>query len=202
MTLLAAIDFETTGLLRHPAAQLTRQPRIIEFGCVLVSDKGLVVDYKEQLINPGEPLDAKIVKITGLTDADLRGQPSFAEAWPTVLRPFLKNADCIVAHNLPFDAGMLATELKRLPPEDRQWRWPRGMLCTVELLQASYGTFPKLLRLYEEITGKTHTQSHRALADAMMLAEVIRHYELAWCIPPTRLPLAPELLEIEDGYPT
>jgi len=65
-------DTETTGIPKHPNAQKSVQPRVIEFGGVLCDESGQVLEELQILINPGIPLEPIITKITGLTDEDLR----------------------------------------------------------------------------------------------------------------------------------
>ena len=101
---VVVLDFESTGLN-------TGKARIIEIGAVKLAD-GVVTDTFEQLVDPGEPLGAKITEITGITDAMLQGQPKAEEALPRLLE-FIGDLP-IAAHNAGFDSGLLRAELKRL----------------------------------------------------------------------------------------
>jgi DNA polymerase-3 subunit epsilon len=162
------LDWETTGLTLHPLAKLPLQPRAIEFGGVMLED-GAVTAEVSVLINPEQEVSAEITKITGLTNADLNGQPTFAAAWPLIELLF-KDADGMIAHNLPFDRSVLAYELERMGV--KEFRWPRG-LCTAQTYQDLFGKRPRLLELYEEIMGVPLAQTHRALDDCKALAEIV-----------------------------
>jgi len=163
-------DFETTGLPLHPDAKIDKQPRVIEFGAVIVAGSGQIVSECSLLINPEQKLDATITKITGLTDAELVGKPVFLEAEPE-LRSMFGLADLMVAHHLPFDQFLLELELQRAAISD--FPWPRYALCTVQAYQEEWGRRPKLTELYERVTGKPLRQTHRALDDVLALAEIV-----------------------------
>jgi DNA polymerase-3 subunit alpha (Gram-positive type) len=164
-------DTETTGLPKHPRAKSSVQPRIIEWGGVLVDGKARVVDQLNIIINPGVPLEAIITKITGLADEDLRDEPPFA-AVADQLRPFFAQADVMIAHNLPFDSRLMELDLERAGITD--WPWPRGRVCTVQEHAEEFGYRPKLTELYEHYTGDKLDQKHRAIDDVRALAEVCR----------------------------
>lgn len=161
-------DFETTGLTLHPRANLDVQPRAIEFGAVLLCD-GEIEDELSILINPEQPISEEITKITGLTQADVEGQPTFAQAWPQI-RALFGRAAGMIAHNLPFDRAVLAYELKRMNAEPIDWPSP---LCTAQLYQEAYGRRLRLIELYEEVMGVPLAQTHRASDDCRALAAIV-----------------------------
>lgn len=168
--LVLVFDTETTGLLLHPEAPLTKQPRIIELGAALVSPSGAVVETLSQLINPGEPLTDEITKITGLRDADLADAPSFAGCLPQ-LRHIFSQPCAVFAHNLPFDRGMLRNELARAG--EVEFPWPAREYCTVGLHREAWGRNPKLIELYAATLGRELPQTHRALDDVLALVEIV-----------------------------
>lgn len=174
---LGIFDTETTGLTLHPNAPLHKQPQIIEFGFALM-EEGEVTETANILINPGCELDPVITKITGITDADLVGAPSFEGVLPQIRRLFAK-ADVAVAHNLPFDKALLHFELARLEVMD--FPWPTGQMCTVALYRDIWGYNPKLLQLYEHVMGEPLNQTHRALDDVMAIVDIVKKEKL-WSI--------------------
>lgn len=165
-------DTETTGLPLHPHSNMDKQPRIIEFGAALVDEDGEVQHEYNVLINPEEPLDEKITKITGLTDEDLLDQPTFPAAAREIRKLFAK-ADVLVAHNLPFDAYLVELELLRHDMDD--WPWPRYNLCTVQEHVDEWGRRPRLIELYEDTFGEPLAQTHRALDDVHALVAICQH---------------------------
>ena len=162
-------DTETTGIPKHPNAKRSVQPRIIEFGGVLVDDRGEELDSLELLINPGIPLEPVITKITGLTDEDLRDAPGFAEA-SLQIRPLFAAADRLIAHNAPFDTRMFELDIERCAVAD--WPWPDQVLCTVQEHAEVWGRRPKLLELYEFYMNEPLEQTHRALDDVRALVNI------------------------------
>lgn len=169
-------DTETTGLTLHPEADVRKQPKMIEFGGILLNLHDGSIDEEFQiLINPGEPLEPIITKITGLTDDDLKDAPSFLAALPQIRRPFA-SARCVVAHNLPFDKAIIKGELARNGLV--HFEWPEREVCTVGLYREQWGRNPKMLELYEAVMGKPLAQTHRALDDVRALVEIAQKEEL------------------------
>ena len=175
---IIVFDTETTGLTLHPDASIAKQPKIIEFGAVIL-DKGEIVEEFSTLINPQEALTEEIIKITGLKDSDLAGEPLFAHCIPK-LRELFGSCGCVMAHNLPFDKAMLMNDLTRYGAAEN-FPWPAREICTVGLYREEWGRNPKMLELYESVLGKPLAQTHRALDDVKALVEIIQEDEL-WAL--------------------
>lgn len=176
--IVIVFDTETTGLPYHEEAKDAVQPRIIEVGALLYDTRReSVVETLELLINPQMKLDPVITKITGLTDEDLADKPTFAEVEPR-LREFFARAECVVAHNLPFDKMMMALALGRCGKDINHWAWPRLEICTVQEHAEAWGRRPKLLELFERYMGRPLDQKHRALDDVRALLEVFLRAEI------------------------
>lgn len=174
--LALGFDWETSGLTKHPDADLRKQPKAIEFGGALISlSTGKIVDEFNVLIDPQESLDADVIRITGLTDDQLRGQLTFLAAWPKI-RPFFDRAVACFAHNLPFDKMILSSELRRHGVGD--FVFPKRQTCTVGLYREQWGRNPKLLELYEAVLGRPLAQTHRALDDVKAMVEIVQKEEL------------------------
>ena len=172
------MDTETTGLLRPSSVRLADQPKIIELALIELRHQGdepdapmVVTNEASWLINPGEPLSPEIVRITGLTDDALRGAPPFAAVMPELL-PWFLGAHGLIAHNAPFDLGMLVNELRRLGKE-HAWPYPPEQLCTVAHYLPAFGRRAKLTEVYQRVLGKPLPQKHRALDDARALVEIV-----------------------------
>ncbi len=164
------LDFETTGLMQPRLVPLEKQPHAIELYALRVEEATWsVTESLDQLIYPTVPLPPEIPKITGLTDKDLKGCPEFKQILPQLIDLVL-GATRIVAHNLPFDCGVLACELERLGME-YQFPWPPLRYCTVEHSMHILGRRMNLKTLYKHCTGKDHTGAHRAKADVLALLE-------------------------------
>lgn len=169
-------DVETTGLTLHPSVDISKQPKIIEFGGVLLDGAFNTIEEEFSiLVNPGELITEEITKITGITNEDLADQPDFKTLLPTFRRIF-SAASTVVAHNLPFDKTVLLGELKRHNITD--FPWPQCELCTVAMYRDDWGRDPKLIELYAHIMGKPFEQKHRALSDVHALAEIFHQERL------------------------
>lgn len=163
-------DTETTGLPFHRNAKLALQPKVIEFGALVLDHEGNELASMNEIVDPGCEIEPVITKITGLTNEDLKGKPKFADILPRIEALF-SDCDVVVAHNLPFDMAMIDFELARL---GREFVWPRIKLCTVQDNLPRYGKRPKLTELYEDVIGVPLAQTHRALDDCRALAEIVK----------------------------
>lgn len=100
------IDVETTGTdtaSDHVIEIAMRRFRFDRMGRILQIDRAYA--WRE---DPGRPLDEAIVRLTGITDADLVGQEIDDEAAVRIL----SSADLIIAHNAAFDRKFVE---RRLP---------------------------------------------------------------------------------------
>ena len=99
-----AIDLETTGL--DPQTE-----RIIEVGAIRFID-GEEAEKMTSFLYPRKELPEEIVRLTGITDDDLKDAPYAAEVLPE-LKDFI-GRDPICAQNAPFDITFLRVEFARL----------------------------------------------------------------------------------------
>ena len=101
---IVVLDFESTGLN-------TQTDRVIEIGAVRLVN-GTVADSMSVLVNPKQPLKAKITEITGINDRMLVDKETAETAIPALM-DFIGGSP-IAAHNASFDASLLKAELRRL----------------------------------------------------------------------------------------
>ncbi|MGE0798099.1 MAG: exonuclease domain-containing protein [Lautropia sp.] len=119
----ALVDLETTGT--DPS-----RDRVTEIGVVRVVD-GSIVDEWQTLVDPGLPIPPEIQRLTGISNAMVRGAPRFGQV-ATRLRERLAG-HVLVAHNARFDYGFLKAEFRRLGE-----RFQAEVLCTVRLSRRLY----------------------------------------------------------------
>lgn len=162
-------DTETTGLLLPSSAPLEKQPRIIELG-IIVAEGGMMVGSHNWLINPECEISAEITKITGITNEDLVGKPTFGQLLGEIEDVFAESQFGF-AHNAPFDVGMLSNELLRIGRTG--FPWPEQIICTAQEYTPMMGKRPRLIHLYEKIMGHPLEQTHRARDDAMAVFEIL-----------------------------
>src|SRR5438094_1003308 len=155
------VDLETTGL--RPGTS-----RICEIGAVRVRDFELGEEF-ELLVDPGVPLGAAISALTGLHDAELRGQPHPSMA----VRRFLEFAGdaVLVAHNARFDLAFIDRETERLTGA----RLAGPVVDTVGLARRLLAgrTRRAGLASLAQFFGTEARPCHRALPDAQATAEIL-----------------------------
>jgi DNA polymerase III subunit epsilon len=158
-------DTETTGL--KPDAG----DRIIEIGAVELINHIPTGKTLRALINPGRPVSADTVRITGITDADLKDAPGFdAPGVVDALLAFFGD-DVIIAHNAGFDRGFLNMELERcgrapIPVE----RWRDTAAMARQKFPGAPASLDALCKRFEISLGGR--QFHGALLDSQLLAQV------------------------------
>ena len=162
------IDVETTGLsaARH---------RITEIGMVRV-EKGAIVDSFQTLLNPEQYIPPFITRHTGITNAMVYGQPTFAEITAEIESFFAKAADPVLTgHNVNFDHGFLTQSLVRVGNQFDPAQ--HGLLCTCRLarrLLPNIGS--KSLQSVQNYFGIRNPRQHRALGDAEATAQILTRF--------------------------
>lgn len=98
------IDTETTGLsMRHD--------RIVEIACIELVNRIPTGRRLHKYFNPHKPISVGAFRKHGLSNEFLTSMPPFAESSRS-LATFIGTA-ALVAHNAPFDFGMLNNEFER-----------------------------------------------------------------------------------------
>ena len=153
----AVVDLEATGA-SHSAS-------IIQVGIVIIENEQIIQTYTTD-VNPHKPLSKAIIRLTGITDAQLQQAPDFSEVAADIYHLI---DDCVfVAHNVKFDANLLAEHLFL---EGFELLTPR--VDTVELAQVFYPTFEKYsLGNLTELLKIDLSDAHTAIADAKATAEL------------------------------
>lgn len=107
------VDVETTGL--DPKRDKIIELAILPFD---FSSEGVLFDVHEGYAgfeDPGEPLSVQVIQLTGITDADVRGQ-TLNDA---LVAELAAEATLVVAHNAGFDRRFVE---RRLPMfVDKAW---------------------------------------------------------------------------------
>jgi DNA polymerase-3 subunit epsilon len=148
------VDLETTG-------GSTGEHRITEVGVVEVGPGG--ISRWSTLVDPQQSIPPFIQQLTGITDAMVRGAPTFDVIAPALFERL--NGKLFVAHNASFDRGFLRSEFRRAG-----LAFNPDVLCTVRLSRA---LFPAEKRHGLDALVQRHalvpSDRHRALADADLL---------------------------------
>jgi DNA polymerase-3 subunit epsilon len=87
-----------------------RDAAICQIG-IVVAEFGDIIKTESYLVDPEVPFDPMNIAIHGITPADVIGAPNFPTLWPRIAAYFSDSV--IVAHNAPFDLGMITATLER-----------------------------------------------------------------------------------------
>lgn len=155
------VDLETTG-------GVPGRCKITEIGAVRIH-KGHIVDRFTTLVDPGHPIPDPIVRITGIRDEMLVGQPRIEEA----LERFVDfvGDDVMVAHNAPFDLRFLNYERFRIWGRYFTQPWLDTLTLARRLLRHRVDRFDLAsLAVWADTISRPN---HRALPDAEATGELL-----------------------------
>lgn len=165
---IALIDTETTG-------RDATQDRIIEIGVVL-GLRGEIVGRFGKLVDPGRPIPAESSAVHGIKDADVVGQPKFADVADELLA-FIGDA-IPAAYNAAFDRGFVLAELERagvrpdapLPVMRRDVDWVDPLTFARELYKDEQS---RALGDMAARLGIEMARAHRATDDAEAALQIL-----------------------------
>jgi DNA polymerase-3 subunit epsilon len=164
---LVVFDLETTG--KFPA-----DDRIVEICCLKLDPDG-GRDLRTRRLNPGRPIPAGASAVHGIHDADVAGEPHFAQIAAS-LADYLTGCDLAGYNCDSYDIPLLAAEFARVdipfPGED---------VRTVDAMAIYLAREPRTSpadkrRLDEAVSfyaGREHSDSHAAEADAVAVLDVL-----------------------------
>jgi DNA polymerase III epsilon subunit family exonuclease len=156
----AVVDLETTG-------SVIGVDEIIEIGLVIFQG-GQVQDRFETLVWSDRTIPPWVARLTGISNKDLEGAPTFSDVAETVAS--MLDGNVFVAHDIRFDLPFLRWEFAR-----------RGVarpavtgLCTLQLSRQIWPQLPSrsLLDLARHFD-IAHDNPHRASADAAATAGIL-----------------------------
>ena len=155
------VDVETTG-----TGPLWGD-RITEFAAVVIEQERIARSWSA-LINPQRRIPIFITRLTGISDAMVEREPTFAERLPEIRA--LLGAGTFVAHNAPFDWGFVSAEFQRASGE----RLDGDRVCTVRLARRFLAHLPRRsLGHVCDYYSIENTARHRAHGDATATAHVL-----------------------------
>ncbi len=156
-----AFDTETTGL--EPSAG----DEIISLGAVrIVNGRLLRGEVFDQLIDPGRPIDPKSIKIHGIRQSTLAGQPHIGAVLPAFHR-FCEDT-VLLAHNAAFDLRFL-----QIKEASTGISFGQPVLDTLLLSALLHDELEDhRLEAIAQRVGVDVIARHTALGDALLTAEV------------------------------
>ena len=154
MEKFVAIDVETTGLDKE-------KNEIIEIGAAKFIN-GELVDKFSQLVSIEGEIPEDVIRITGITNKDLRGKPKIEEVQED-FNNFIQNF-LLVGHNISFDIGFLEKCIEIKNP-------------VVDTLELSHILLPFVknhsLTTIADYLGINVQVAHRAYEDAMNSGKIL-----------------------------
>ena len=144
--------------------------RMSAIGIAVVED-GKLVKELSTLVNPETYFHPFNVQLTGITTAMAEEAPTFSELWP-VLEPIF-DSGLLVAHNAPFDMGVLAKCLRAYCVD---WRDTAPYACTVRMGRRCYPKLPnhRLSTLCKYLS--IPLEHHQAGSDSRACAQLLVNY--------------------------
>jgi len=163
LTRAVLFDTETTGL------EPLKGDRIVEIAALELINDLPTGRHFHTLIDPERDIPDEVIRIHGITGADVAGKPKFAEIVGDLIA--FMGEGSLIAHNAPFDFGFVNAELARagLPSLDKE-----RMVDTLALAKGRFPGMPNSLdalcrRFDIDLSARTN---HNALLDCKLLAEV------------------------------
>jgi DNA polymerase-3 subunit epsilon len=152
---LAILDVETTGTS-------AAYDRIIEIGVLRIEDGRLVETYST-LVDPERSISYHIESLTGITNEDLAGAPTFSDIKDELLR--ILDGCIFVAHNARFDYGFVRREFERMGVD-----FSARCLCSARLSRKLFPEYRRhSLDSIIQRFGIRCINRHRALDDAQVI---------------------------------
>lgn len=177
---ILAFDTETNGFPLTPieTQPIELQPFVTQVAAVIVEYNDDCIEWNivrtlssnfSDLINAGLSVPWQITKLTGISDKDLIGAPT----WKDFREEFfdaVASVDYICAHNFVFDGRMVHLMEYRLGfPKPFQGVKQR---CTLETSRRLGHSSNKLSDCYHRATGQELIDAHRAENDCHALVQV------------------------------
>jgi len=161
---LIMLDTETTGLSPFNG------DRMVEIGAIEVRRRAIKPDRTfHHYINPGRSIPEEVIRIHGISDADVKDAPRFADIADDFL-DFIKGG-ILVIHNAAFDLGFIMHELYLAGRPDID------QMPVIDTLQLARQRHPQQRNNLDALcdryqVDRSQRTRHGALLDSELLAEV------------------------------
>lgn len=158
---LVFFDLETTGT--NPS-----KDRIIEYAFIKLMPDESQVSISGR-VNPEMPIPKESTEVHGITDMDVKDEPSFKEVAMEILR-FIEDCDLAGYNLLRFDVPVLNEEFSR-----SEINFDPTRHRIVDAQHIFYLMEPRTLKAaYKYFCGKSLDNAHSALADTQATLEVLK----------------------------
>ena len=159
-TAFSVVDLETTGLSPN-------RNRVIEIAIIKIENLK-ISDKLHYLINPQTYIPPFITSLTGISNDDVIGAPTFSDIVDEIIS-FTDNT-ILTAHNLSFDSSFLNTEFMISGREFIN----EHTCCTLKISRKIFPTLKsKSLSSVAQSLNLKNVNAHRALGDAEITAKIL-----------------------------
>ena len=144
--------------------------RISAIGVTVVSG-GRITESFATLVDPEAPFDPFNIALTGIAPAAVSGKPNFPALWARLAGLF--SSGVLVAHNAPFDLGVLT---KCLRDYGIAWKQEAAYLCTCQMGRTCLPDAPN--HKLNTLCALLHIplDHHDAGSDSRACAALLQHY--------------------------
>jgi DNA polymerase-3 subunit epsilon len=160
------LDTETTGL------EPSQGHRIIEIGCVELSNRRLTGNNYHQYLQPDREIDEGALQVHGISNEFLKDKPRFEDIVDDLM-DYLRGAELVI-HNAPFDVGFLDHELKLVGDSYGLVKDHCAVIDTLVMARKMHpgqkNNLDALCKRYE--VNNSQRDLHGALLDAEILSDV------------------------------
>ena len=147
----------------------SRNDRISSIG-ISVVENGKIIEEFYSLVNPEEEFNYFNIKLTGITPGMVEDAPTFAELWEKI--GSIMESGILIAHNAPFDMGVLSKCLLHYGIETKE---EFTYACTCRMAKKCMPFLPShRLNNVSEHLGITLSH-HDASSDSRAAAEILIH---------------------------
>lgn len=138
---------------------------------ITVVENERIVDERYYLVDPECEFNSFNIYLTGITPEMVYGERNFGELWREIEPIF--SSGLIMAHNAPFDMGVLAKCLKAY---DIDWKANVNYACTCNIARKTLPQLPNhkldTMCAYFDI----ELDHHNAASDSHACAELLLYY--------------------------
>lgn len=167
-----AFDFETANFKKHSACSVA----------LIMVQNSKIVGHYYSLINPQTDFHWKNIEVHGIQPDEVKEAPTFPAIWEEISEFFQDNR-LIVAHNAPFDNGVLKACLEHYNLEQPHYL----SLCTVRTSKKLYPQFENhRLNTVCKNLGISLENHHHALDDSIACANILLQQERQFGVEPLK----------------
>lgn len=167
-------DTETTGLVVQSRKGAREYPRLVQVAALLVDEAGEVCGQMDAVMRPvGFSIPLRATAIHGITTERAARCGVEVRSALSLFGELARSARLVVAHNVQFDADIIAAEYERLGL--RNWLQGRERFCTMRAAAQELARregvrgrkWPTLAEAHRALLGKDFEGAHRAMADVL-----------------------------------